>query len=78
MHSFPSVEENIDRVKSAGCLLCGVIGVQSMQKQVVDSADCSLVECRQANHQHAVGSTGSSLVIRLQPPFVSFDRRAYI
>ena len=46
MHSVPFVEENIDKVKSAGCLLCLVIGVQSMQKQAVDSADCSLVEWR--------------------------------
>ena len=32
MPSFPFlfVEENIDKVKSAGCLLCGVVGVQSL------------------------------------------------
>ena len=39
MHSVPFVEENIDKVKSAGCLLCLVIGVQSMQKRAVDSSD---------------------------------------
>ena len=49
MHSFPFVEENIDKVKSAGCFLCGVIGVQSMQKHVVESAECSLVGWRQVN-----------------------------
>ena len=43
MLSFPCVEEKLDRVKSAGCLLCGVVGMQSMQEHVVESAGCSLV-----------------------------------
>ena len=67
MPSFPVyVEANIDRVKSAGCLLNGVIGVQSMQKQAVDSADCSLMEWRQSSQRHAVDSTMISIInIRL-------------
>ncbi len=43
------VEEHIDKVKSAGCVLCGVVGVQSMQKHVVEAAQCSLAEWGQAN-----------------------------
>ena len=49
MPSIPCVDENIDDVKSAGCLLWSHRGVQSMQRHVVDSAECSLVEWMQAN-----------------------------
>ena len=49
MPSIPCVGENIDDVKSAGCLLWGSSGVRSMQRHVVDSAECSLVEWMQAN-----------------------------
>ena len=43
MLSYPILEESIDKVKSAGCLLYGVVGVQSMHKHAVESAECSLV-----------------------------------
>ena len=44
MLSHPSLEESIDKVKSAGCLLYGGgVWVQSMHKHAVESAECSLV-----------------------------------
>ena len=44
----------------------GVVGVQSAQKHVVDSAECSLVEWRQSSQQHALDSTMISIInIRL-------------
>ena len=48
MLSFTCVGEELDRVTSAGRLLCGVVGMQSMQEHVVESAGCSLVGWRQA------------------------------
>ena len=56
----------------------GVIGVQSIQKQAVDSSECSLVDWSQSTQQHAVNSTGSSLVNRLQPAFISSSKRIQI
>ena len=43
MPSYPSLDESIDKVMSAGCLLYGGVWVQSMQTHVGESAEFSLV-----------------------------------
>ena len=40
----------------------GVIGVQSMQKQAVDSGECSLVDWRQSTRQHDVDNMMTHII----------------
>ena len=62
MPSFPFWRREDRESEVGGMFIMGVIGVQSMQEHVVESAGCSLVDWRQSTQQPAVDNMMTPII----------------